>query len=118
MHRLFLRGSLVLMRWWDHPFASIYRHMSGPLIVFKRLRPGFVRSNPVPALLFQDLEHAADGLANIVLKLIDRFALRVAAWERRNLSPKTAVRIFMDDDGEILHISILSRSAHTISTQN
>ena len=59
-------------------------------------------------LFFQNFEYAADGFADIVLQLIDRLTLGVAAWEGRDLCPKAAVRIFMDDNGIVLHVSIFS----------
>jgi hypothetical protein len=43
-------------------------------------------------------------------KLIDRFALGIAPWKGRDLSPKTAIRLFMDDDGVMLHASILPQT--------
>ena len=64
--------------------------------------------------MFQDLEHAADGLANIVLKLIDRFALGIAAREGWDLPPKNRHRVFMDDNGVILHVSILSQGVKKV----
>ena len=57
---------------------------------------------------FKNFEHASDGLTDVVLKLIERLALRVAARERRDFAPKPAIRILVDDHGVFLHISIFA----------
>lgn len=43
-----------------------------------------------------------------MLELIYRFALGIAAREGWDLSPKAAIQVFMNDNGVILHASILS----------
>ena len=65
----------------------------------------------LPPLLLH-LEDAGDGLSDVLLQLIDGLALRVAARKGWNLAPKPAVRILMNDNGVILHVSILSRHAY------
>jgi len=57
-------------------------------------------------LFLQNFQYPDDGFADVVLQLIYRFALRVAAREGWDLSPKAAFRIFMDDNGVILQASI------------
>lgn len=59
-----------------------------------------------PTFFLQDFEYARDGFADVIPELIHGFALRVAAWQRRNLAPKSAIRIFMDDNRVFLHASI------------
>ena len=69
--------------------------------------PQFFRGG-FPPFLLEDFEYSADSLTDIVLQLINRFTLGIAAREGRDLSPEAAVRIFMDDYGVMLHVSILS----------
>ena len=49
-----------------------------------------------------------------MLKLIDRLALGIAARKSWSLSPKTAIRVFMDDNGVVLHPSFLSQAASAV----
>ena len=63
------------------------------------------------SLFFQNLKYADDGFADVVLELIYRFALGIATGEGGNLSPKAAFRIFMDDNGVVLHASIFLQKA-------
>jgi hypothetical protein len=65
-------------------------------------------------LLFQDFEHADDGFADIILKLIDRFGLGIAAWDGWDFSPETSVRVFMDDNGIIPQVSISLATAGAV----
>ena len=53
----------------------------------------------LPALLLHHLEYASDGLANIVLEFANRLTLRIAARQRWDLAPKTALGILVDDNG-------------------
>ena len=46
-----------------------------------------------------------------MLKLIYRFSLGIAAREGGHLSPEAAIWVFMNDNGVILHVSILSQAA-------
>lgn len=62
-------------------------------------------------LLLQDFEYASDGFADFMPELIDGFALGIAAREGWDLSPETAIRVFVEDNGVILHVSILSQAA-------
>jgi hypothetical protein len=57
-------------------------------------------------LFLQDFQDPGDGFTDIVLELIYRFTLGVAAREGRNLSPKAAVSVLMDDNGAILRVAI------------
>lgn len=50
-----------------------------------------------------------------MLELIYGFALGIAAREGRDLSPEAAIRVFMDDNGVILHVSILSQADSPVS---
>lgn len=65
----------------------------------------------LPTLFFQNLKYADDSFPDVVLQLIYRFALGVAARQSWNLSPKAALRIFVDDNGVVLHASIFPHQA-------
>ena len=94
------------MRRSDQPFASINRHISGPVSISN----GHVQNLNVrirlPPLFPQDFKYAGDRFANIMLKLINGITLGVAARKCRDLSPKAALWIFVDDYGVVLHLSI------------
>ena len=51
-----------------------------------------------------------------MLQLINRFTLGIAAREGWDLSPETAIRVFMDDNGVIPHVPILSQAASAVAT--
>lgn len=62
-------------------------------------------------LLPQDLDHAGDCFADVMLKVVNRLALRIAARKSWYFSPKSAMGVFMNDNGVILHVSIFSQQA-------
>jgi hypothetical protein len=66
-----------------------------------------VRLSP---LLLQHFEHTSYGLADIVLQFINRLALRIATRKRWDLAPKTALGIFVDDNGVCPHIQIFAQA--------
>ena len=53
--------------------------------------------------------YPGNGLADVVLEFIHGFALRIAAREGRNLCPKSALRVFVDDNSVVLHALIFSQ---------
>jgi hypothetical protein len=44
-------------------------------------------------------------------KVVNRLALRIAAWKSWYFSPKSAMGVFMNDNGVILHVSIFSQAS-------
>jgi hypothetical protein len=96
------------MRLSDQPFASMIRHISGPVIDFKPPHPGFECSSPAPAPVPSELQYPGNGLVDVVLEFIHGFPLRIAAREGWNLCPKSAFRVFVDDNSVVLHGLIFS----------
>lgn len=84
------------MRLSDQPLASSSRHIAGRW--------------PILASLFrQNFQHSGNGLADVVLEFIDRLPLRIATWEGWNLCPKSAFRVFVDDNSAALQALIFSQ---------
>ena len=57
----------------------------------------------------QNFQYPGDGLADVVLEFIHALSLRIAARERWNFCPKSAFRVFVDDNGVLLHALIFSQ---------
>ena len=61
-------------------------------------------SVPVP----QNFQYPGDGPTDVVLEFIHGLALRITAREGWNLCPKSAFRVFVDDDSVVLHALIFT----------
>jgi len=57
--------------------------------------------------VIRQFEYTGNCFADVLLEFLDRFALRIASRKGGNLSPKAALRVFMDDNGVALHALIL-----------
>ncbi len=53
--------------------------------------------------------YTGDGLADVVLEFIYGLALRIAAREGGNFCPKSALRVFVDDNSVVLYALIFSQ---------
>jgi hypothetical protein len=63
----------------------------------------------LPSLFPQNFQYPCNRLADVVFEFIHRFPLRIAAWEGWNLCPKSAFRVFVDDNSVVLHALIFSQ---------
>ena len=95
------------MRLTDHPFASISRHISDQWPISKRHIQDMNVRVRFRSLFSQNFPYPGNRLADVVLEFIHGLPLRIAAREGWNLCPKSALRVFVDNNSVLLHILIL-----------
>ena len=88
------------------------RHISGPVTDFKLLQDLNVRVR-LASLFPQNFQYPSYRFADVVLEFIHGLPLRIATRQGWNLCPKSAFRVFVNDNSVVLHVLIFSHGQPT-----